>query len=156
VIDSSIAGYIPHILFLAFSIPIAIIDIRCLKIPDKLVYPCFGLLLCSIVIFEPSRLPDSLIAAAIGFIMFFCIRIFTKGMGFGDVKLAAVIGLYCGIPGVFIAFIAAAAFGIIFGIFFLIRRKTLENVLIPFAPFLVGGAVVEQILMITGVVTKIF
>ncbi|HVO28704.1 MAG TPA: prepilin peptidase [Candidatus Paceibacterota bacterium] len=64
-----------------------------------------------------------------------------KGMGVGDVKLAAPLGLLFGWPDILMlaafAFVAGAAFGLVA---IALRRKTMGSA-VPFAPFLVLGAV---------------
>jgi len=65
------------------------------------------------------------------------------GMGAGDVKLMALIGFYLGVVGalmtMFIGFILGGLIGVILILFRLRGRKDA----IPFAPFLVVGALVE-------------
>ena len=68
-----------------------------------------------------------------------------KTMGFGDVKLAFLLGLPLGFPYIVIAlygaFLTGAAAGVIL---ILVRKKTLKSA-IPFGPFLVGGALAALI-----------
>lgn len=63
-----------------------------------------------------------------------------KGMGFGDVKFALLIGLVLGFPkivvGLYVAFLTGAVVGIIL---ILWRKKQLRGATIPFGPFLVAG-----------------
>jgi leader peptidase (prepilin peptidase)/N-methyltransferase len=81
---------------------------------------------------------------AFGF-LFLVHLIHPRGMGFGDVKLAGLLGLYLGwitlghVPlGLFLGFFMGAAVGVAL---MATRRRTRRDP-IPFGPFLAMGAVV--------------
>jgi leader peptidase (prepilin peptidase) / N-methyltransferase len=75
------------------------------------------------------------------FLFFYIIWFYTKGrgMGFGDVELAVLLGLISGYPGIiftlYIAFLTGATVGVIL---ILIRQKSMKSKL-PFGPFLIFG-----------------
>ncbi len=58
------------------------------------------------------------------------------GMGWGDVKLAALIGLATGFPLVLLALVMAAIMGGLVAVALLIAKKRGRKEAIPFAPFL--------------------
>ena len=72
---------------------------------------------------------------------FFCLWFFSQGraMGFGDVKLAFILGLLLGwpniIPGLFVSFL----FGAIIGLILVAGKKRKLKSAVPFGPFLVIG-----------------
>ena len=86
---------------------------------------------------------QNLVTAACSFLFFFFIHVLTKGkgMGFGDVLYAFVMGLILGFPtaivGIYIAFLTGAIVSLIL---ILGKRKKLKSA-IPFGPFLVFGTV---------------
>jgi leader peptidase (prepilin peptidase)/N-methyltransferase len=83
------------------------------------------------------------LGGAIGFVVFFLIAIISRGgMGWGDVKLAAFIGLATGFPLVFAAIIMAAILGGIVAVALLIARKRNRRQTVPFGPFLAVAAMV--------------
>ena len=88
-----------------------------------------------------SRLIGSAVAG--GFIWFLWFITRGKGMGFGDVKLAAALGLILGWTGAVealgIAFISGSVVGIVM---VMMQGKNLKT-MIPFGPFLVFGAAVS-------------
>jgi prepilin signal peptidase PulO-like enzyme (type II secretory pathway) len=86
-----------------------------------------------------------LAAALFAFALFFCVASGTGGLGFGDVKFAAVIGLVCGFPGVLAALLAASVLGLALSPLF--RRPDGTRLPIPFAPFLCAGTLLERLLM---------
>jgi leader peptidase (prepilin peptidase)/N-methyltransferase len=62
--------------------------------------------------------------------------VFRGGMGFGDVKMAALIGLVTGFPGVFVALFVGIVLGGLVAIFLLLTRMKQRKDPIPFGPFL--------------------
>ncbi len=64
-----------------------------------------------------------------------------KGMGFGDVKLAAVIGLLVGIRGGIITLYVAFLTGTIVGVVLMLLRRYGLKSMVPFGPFLVLGLI---------------
>jgi leader peptidase (prepilin peptidase)/N-methyltransferase len=136
---------------LALMPGIALIDLRHRIIPNRLTYP--SLVLFSVVIVlarviggvgDPAR-------AAIGLLLYggilFVVAVVSRGMGMGDVKLAALIGLVLGSLGlrfVGVAAGAAIAFGGLGGVVALAMGKGRKSA-IPFGPYLAAGAVVAGI-----------
>jgi leader peptidase (prepilin peptidase)/N-methyltransferase len=77
------------------------------------------------------------IGGGIGFVMFLLVALISRGgMGWGDVKLAALIGLATGFPLVFMALIVGAIMGGVVAIAFLIAKRKGRKETIPFGPFL--------------------
>ncbi len=66
-----------------------------------------------------------------------------KGMGGGDVKLGAFIGLMLGFPQSLVAIIASFILGAVFSIFLIIAGKKSFGQAIPFGPFLVLGSLIS-------------
>ena len=66
---------------------------------------------------------------------------FPAGMGGGDIKLAGVMGLLVGFPGVLIAVWIAVIIAGVVAISFLILHKKSRKDAIPFGPFLALGTV---------------
>jgi leader peptidase (prepilin peptidase)/N-methyltransferase len=66
-------------------------------------------------------------------------------MGMGDVKLAGMIGLATGFPGIVVAVYAAILCGGLAAAFLLVSRRKGRRDPIPFGPFLAWGAVVALI-----------
>ena len=83
------------------------------------------------------------LGGAIGFAIFLLIALVSRGgMGWGDVKLAALIGLATGFPLVFAAIIMGAILGGIVAVALLIARRKKRRDPIPFGPFLAVAAMV--------------
>jgi leader peptidase (prepilin peptidase)/N-methyltransferase len=95
------------LLLAAIAVPLALVDVKVLRLPDPLVAAAFvgGLLLLALAAVVTGRveaLPRALIAAALCGLLYGLLALFPRaGLGFGDVKLAAVLGLYLGWLGWF-------------------------------------------------------
>jgi len=120
---------------------LTIIDLEHGLILNKLVYPIMVVaLLISVFLSQSEIVPGikySAIGGAIGLGIFLLIALISRGgMGWGDVKMAALIGLVTGFPLVFVALFLAVIFGgLLAGILLLLKIKRRKEG-IPFAPFL--------------------
>jgi leader peptidase (prepilin peptidase)/N-methyltransferase len=77
------------------------------------------------------------LGAGVGFVIFFLLAVISRGgMGWGDVKLATLIGLATGFPLVFVALITGAILGGLVAIVLLISKKKGRKEMIAFGPFL--------------------
>lgn len=65
-----------------------------------------------------------------------------RGLGFGDVKLAGVLGLLLGFPQMVIAFYAAFLTGAIVGVILILTKRAKLKSRIAFGPFLIFGAAI--------------
>jgi leader peptidase (prepilin peptidase) / N-methyltransferase len=132
------------LVLVASLIPIALIDLDHRIIPNKITLPAAIAAIAIGAALKPSGVPEQLIAgaAAGGFLLVFVLA-YPRGMGMGDVKLAAVLGLFLG-RSVAVAMLAGVLAGTIVGAFVMARvgvergRKTA----VPFGPFLALGGVV--------------
>jgi leader peptidase (prepilin peptidase)/N-methyltransferase len=80
----------------------------------------------------------SLLSVALGY------ELLTKqeGMGFGDVKLLAMLGAFLGWPSVFPTIFLGSVLGSIVGIPLMLIKKADRKLAIPFGPFLSAGALI--------------
>ncbi len=91
---------------------------------------------------DPSSLPERLIAAAVAGGLLFCVVLaYPQGMGMGDAKLVAVMGLYLG-SAVAPAVLAGFAAGSLVGVALIARHgAAARKRKVPFGPFLALGGV---------------
>ena len=141
-----------YLLFVFSSVAITWIDTRHHIIPNRIVYPTlFASLLLLLVAAALDDGFDSLLDALIGmcgagaffFIVWF---IYPKGMGYGDVRLSLLIGLFTGWVGlgnVFLGVLAGLLLGAISGLLFVALRFTGMKDPIPYGPFLLAGAFIS-------------
>ena len=94
----------------------------------------------------PPAIAQAGIGAAIGFGLTLLIVVISRGgMGFGDVKMAALIGLVTGYPTVIFTLILAAIIGGIVAIIMLAAKKKKRKETIPFGPALAIASIVTII-----------
>jgi leader peptidase (prepilin peptidase) / N-methyltransferase len=115
-------------------------DLRARIVPDSLNLATAALALASALAFDPASLPARLAAGAgAGAVLCGLALLRPGGMGLGDAKLAAVMGLCLG-AGVAVALIAAFALGAAAGALLIVRHgASARRHAIPFAPFLAAG-----------------
>jgi leader peptidase (prepilin peptidase)/N-methyltransferase len=134
------------IFYSCLFIQIFVVDLEQGLILNKVVYPAVLVaILFALFIPQPwilqaqvQGIANFAIGGGIGFGMLFLIALVSRGgMGWWDVKLAALIGLSTGFPLVFVALVMAAIMGGIVAVPLLIMKKKGRKEAIPFGPFLV-------------------
>jgi leader peptidase (prepilin peptidase)/N-methyltransferase len=141
---------LPAYLYLgAVCIALALIDLDTRRLPNALTlpsYPVGVVLLTGAVIGSQSWSP--LIRALLGlvamFAFYFVLRlVYPQGMGFGDVKLAGVLGLYTGFLGWgawAVALFAGFLLGGIVSVALVLAGRAGRKSKVPYGPFMVLGA----------------
>jgi leader peptidase (prepilin peptidase)/N-methyltransferase len=66
-------------------------------------------------------------------------------MGFGDIKLAFVLGLLTGYPGIVITLYTAFLTGAFTGVILVIAKQKSLKSKVPFGPFLIAGTLVTLV-----------
>ena len=143
------------IFYSCIFIIVFVVDLEHGLILNKVVYPSMVIALLLALFLPPMWLEKSLtvwvipdianaaIGGGIGFILFFVLAIVSRGgMGWGDVKLAALIGMVTGFPLVFVALIMAAILGGVVAIALVVSKKRKREQTIPFGPFLALTALI--------------
>lgn len=135
--------------FAAISVALAGIDLDTHRLPNSIVLPAYVvvatlLIVASVVYGDYSQLIRAAIGGAALFAAYFVMAIvYPGGMGFGDVKLAGVIGMLLGFLGwgaLVVGAFSAFVLGGVFGIILLAARKTTRKGGIPFGPWMLAGA----------------
>jgi leader peptidase (prepilin peptidase) / N-methyltransferase len=123
---------------------VTLIDLDHRLIPNKLTAPFAVLAIALTAVLDPQHLPGALVAGAAAGAFFLAAALARPGgMGMGDVKLAAVLGLYLGrdvAPAILIALLAGVAVGAV-----VMAQKGVTDgrrTAVPFGPFLALGGVV--------------
>lgn len=140
--------------FLGIMLAIAVIDARHRVVPNRIVYPSLALFAVAIVVGDLAGGGVDALDAGLGLALYGVPLLLVavavpQGMGMGDVKLAALIGLVLGSFGLSYVGVAAGVGVIGGGIGALVALALLgagRRDQIPFGPFLAGGAVVATLL----------
>lgn len=157
--------------FAVMAVRLTVIDVRHHLLPNRIVFPSYavaGVLLLAAAAFVGTDTGGvhnaagpfaNLIAlpvlrvvagAAILWLFYFILRaVYPPGMGFGDVKLAGVLGMYLGylgwghlFAGTFLAFLLGGLWSIVL---LAARRGTLKSS-IPFGPFMLAGTAAAMLI----------
>ena len=140
---------LPAYLYLAaIAVALAAIDLDVMRLPDRIVLPSY---VVALVLLAPAVIAEhnwaaatrGAIGAVLLFAFFFGLAVLPRGMGFGDVKLAGLLGLYLGwlgwssmLVGAFAGFVIGGAIGVLL---MLVRRAGRKS-RIPFGPAMLAGA----------------
>lgn len=145
---------LPAFLFFgAAGTALAVIDVDCHRLPDALTYPTYvaGVVLLGVAA-ALDRDGDAYVHALVGmaavFAVFFVLA-FVGGIGFGDTKLAGVIGLYLGWLGygpLLFGLVAGFAVGALVAVAMLLARVAGWRTDIAFGPSLLAGALVAVVI----------
>ena len=138
-----------YLVLFAALVAVTATDIDLRVVPKRIVWPAFALgavLLTFGALFEgePARLRDAGLGSVGAFSVLFVIHLVSPGgMGFGDVRLAALLGLFLGwlgpahvALGLFLGFVAGGAAGVVA----LVKGRS-RKASLPFVPFLALGTV---------------
>lgn len=137
------AGLAAGLVFIAVLATITLTDLDLRVIPNAVVL--FGAVvgIPLVLVADPGSAAERAIAvAAGGGVLFLVAFAYPRGMGMGDVKLAALMGIYLGravAPGLLIGFLAGAVVGVSL---IAARGAAARKQAIPFGPFLALGAFV--------------
>jgi len=140
---------LPAYLVLAGAlVALSVIDLRLFLLPNRIVFPLAG---ASVVLLGLGAVAEgeagwygrALLAAVVSFLVFAVLHVVSpRSMGFGDVKLSFVLGLYLGylgwgevVLGLFLGFLYGAVIGV--GLILTGLRTRKDHV--PFGPFLAAG-----------------
>ena len=148
---TDLPALVAYLFFAAIAVALSFIDLATHTLPNAIVVPAIGIgvVLLSVAVAvtgEWSRLLQAVAGGAILFACYFAFAlIYPSGMGFGDVKLAAVIGLYLGWLGwgaLAVGAVSAFLLGGVFSAFLLVLRRAGRKTGIPFGPWMLAGAFV--------------
>jgi leader peptidase (prepilin peptidase)/N-methyltransferase len=131
------------LVFVTMLVAVTVTDLEQRIIPNKIliVAALVGAVIAAVA--DPGSLPERAIAAAAaGGLLFAAALAYPRGMGLGDVKLAATMGIFLGrnvAPAILIALLAGSLIGLA-----MIARDgaAARKKAIPFGPFLALGGVV--------------
>lgn len=116
---------------------IGVIDLDHKLILNKIVYPAVPAALVLDAVFSRPDLISGLIGGASGMALLLLIFLVSRGgLGMGDVKMAALIGVATGFPMVFVALLLGVVLGGVVAVFLVVSRLRSRKQFIPFGPFL--------------------
>ena len=142
---------VPFCVFLAMAVTVSVTDLTHRLVPRQLLYAALVVIVPAFVIVSAHThswrpLVDAAVAGAGAFAVFFVIWfVVPRGMGFGDVRLAGVIGVtvgYLDLLHAYLAFLIGFVLGLVFGLVLMAAHSSGRRTRIPFAPALCAGAAI--------------
>jgi leader peptidase (prepilin peptidase) / N-methyltransferase len=140
-----------YLYFAAIGVALTVIDLQVRRLPNAIVlpsYPAVAVLLAVSAVVEGNwwALVRALIGGAILFAFFFALAYFyPAGMGFGDVKLAGIVGgvlAYLSWSALVIGAFAGFLIGAVAGLTLMAIKRAGRKTAIPFGPWMIVGAFV--------------
>jgi len=135
------------LVFVTMLVAVTLTDLERRIIPNKILLVAAVIGVAITAAGDPGSLPERAIAAVgAGGLFFFAALAYPRGMGLGDVKLAATMGLFLGrevAPAILVALLTGSLVGLA-----MIAREGAgaRKRAIPFGPFLAFGGVVGLLL----------
>lgn len=138
-----------YLVFLSSLLALSCIDLELLVLPKKVIYPSLALVTTLLVVAsaalnEWDRLLVGAICAAAWFVLFFLMNFASpRVLGFGDVRLAPLLGLALGWLGwryVVLGFFAANLIGALIGLSLIAAKRMSREQPVPYGVFLSAGA----------------
>lgn len=139
------------LVFTALLVAMSGIDFRTTLLPDSLTLPLLwlGLLLSTQGVFVD--MPDAIYGAAVGYLslwsVYWAFKLLTgkEGMGYGDFKLLAALGAWCGVSALLPIILMSSLIGAVVGGLLITLRGRDRAQPIPFGPFLAAAGWVQFI-----------
>ena len=132
----------------AYLLLIALIDLKHRLVLNAMTYPAIVVALGAHLLAADQSMAHVLVGGGMAFSIFFLTGWLRPGeLGFGDVKLAALIGVGLGFPYILWALLAGTGAAGVAAIW-LMRRGASAKMRIPYAPFLCLGAQAALVAML--------
>lgn len=132
--------------FLSLLIALAFIDLEHMILPDELTLGGAALFF-AYSFFHPEITPVEAILSGLGGALFFAALFYAylkvrkiEGLGFGDVKMALLLGLFLGARRLVAAVFLASLSGLLVGLVIIVCKRKNLKLALPFGPFLALGA----------------
>jgi len=136
--------------FFASLLAISVIDLDHYIIPNRVIYPTLAVTIPLLVVAAAAdgswdHLRNAAIGGVAGFAVLLAIHVAVpRGMGFGDVRLAGVIGMmlrWLGLRYLFLGLFLAFLLASVIGVALIAARLRSRKDAVPFGPFMALGAV---------------
>lgn len=150
------AVLVPYLVLAAGLVALSIVDFRVFTLPDRIVAPLTGLVVAGFVVVASVDGSGADLARGLeaGFAATAALGVlhlaYPRGLGFGDVKLAFVLGVAAGWVSwgaLGLSLFIAATLGAVFGVAgAVIAGEPVHGRRVPFGPFLAAGTLLAAVL----------
>ena len=143
-----------YLFFAAVAVVLTVIDLRHHLLPNAVVLPALGI---GVVLLSCAAagqggwgaLLRAVLGALVLFVLYLVLALISPaGLGMGDVKLAAVLGLFLGFQGwgaLFVGAVLASVIGAVVGLAVLASRRGGLRSDVPFGPSMLAGALLAVV-----------
>lgn len=143
-----------YLFFAAVAVVLTVIDLRHHLLPNAVVLPALGI---GFVLLSVAAVGDgawgallrSVLGALVLFVLYLVLALISPaGLGMGDVKLAAVLGLFLAYQGwgaLFVGAVLASVIGALVGLAVLASRRGDLRSDVPFGPSMLAGALLAVV-----------
>jgi leader peptidase (prepilin peptidase)/N-methyltransferase len=143
-----------YLFFVAVAIVLTVIDLRHHLLPNAVVLPALGIGLVLLSVAAAGEgtwgaLLRSVLGALVLFVLYLVLALISPaGLGMGDVKLAAALGLFLAYQGwgaLFVGAVLASVIGALVGLAVLASRRGGLRSDVPFGPSMLAGALLAVV-----------
>ncbi|MEX5269440.1 A24 family peptidase [Kocuria sabuli] len=143
-----------YLFFAAVAVVLTVIDLRHHLLPNAVVVPALGIGLVLLIVASAGEgawgaLLRAVLGALVLFVLYLVLALISPaGLGMGDVKLAAVLGLFLGYQGwgaLFVGAVLASVIGAVVGLGVLASRRGGLRSDVPFGPSMLAGALLAVV-----------
>ncbi len=134
-----------YMILVSILVIATVIDLKLQIIPDRLTYPGMvaGFIL-AVFSLLPINWADAVLGGWVGSMILYVIALISQGgMGGGDIKFIAVIGLFLGWENTLLTLFLATFIGAIVGLGLMAVKGYGRKAKVPFGPFLALGALIS-------------
>lgn len=144
----------PYALLGLSLVAMSAVDLERYILPNRILYPTVAVVAPLLVVASGvdgawGSLGRAAVSAAVAFVAFLAVHLAVpRGMGFGDVRLAGLVGGAAGWLGyghAFVAFLVAFGLGAVIGLVVMVVTRGGRKTRVPFGPFLAAGALVALV-----------
>lgn len=152
--DNSFLFSLKRLCLLSVLWPVGFIDFKSYRIPNSFILLGFIYRLV-VFIFEmffemdsvwTSLLSEGIAAAALALAAFLCSICIKNSIGYGDIKLFLVMGIFLGLNGIWNSIFVSLILTFIISVILLVTKKKSKKDVIPFAPAIMLGTYISVFL----------
>jgi leader peptidase (prepilin peptidase) / N-methyltransferase len=129
-------------ILVSLAVIVTVADLKYMLIPNKVLLFFLPILLILVFLFPEGPLWHHLLGAVLGGAVLIPF-VLLGGMGAGDVKLFALLGVVIGFPNVILAFLMACLLGSVVGGLLMLLGIIKRKQPVPFGPWLAIGALIS-------------
>jgi len=132
-----------NLILIFIFLALTFFDYRYFILPDKLVLTGLGLVIIYMTLLSRDSFVNNLISGLVAASFFAIIYLISRGewLGFGDVKLAFLIGFVLGYPLALLSIIGAVWAGALWGLVLILMGRANSKTALPFGSFLGSSTV---------------